>query len=80
MTQYKVYGDYGYTTQCLLKDSATLGEAIEFARGYTRYGDMGGYSVIEVVWFDEDGQFHAAWTMHSEDYANIDEDELLYEE
>jgi hypothetical protein len=47
---YKFYGDYGFETECLLEEFATLSEATRWVQGYTRR-DMGGYQVIEVLTF-----------------------------
>jgi len=47
---YQIYGDYGYETECLLEEFATLAEAKRWVQGYTRR-DMGGYQVVEVLTF-----------------------------
>lgn len=57
MKTYYVYGDYGYTSECELYETNNLQEAKDFARNYTRWGDMGGYNCIEVAWFAEDGEY-----------------------
>ena len=57
MRTYKVFGDYGYVSENELFETNNLQEALNFARSYTRWGDMGGYNVIEVAWFTEDGEY-----------------------
>lgn len=50
--KYKVYGDYGYRSECELYESDNLQEAKVWAGNYVRWGDFGGYSVIEVFHFE----------------------------
>ncbi len=70
---YGVYGDYGYVTENLLFESNSVNEAIAWAENYTRFGDMGGYSVIEVAWFAKDGTYETTWTRNAEDENLYDE-------
>lgn len=63
---YGVFGDYGYVSECLLFETDSVNEAIGWAESYTRHGDFGGYSVIEVGWFAKDGTYETAWTKHNE--------------
>jgi len=51
---YSVYGDYGTDSECILFQSELLSDALSFGRGYIRNGDFGGYSVIEVISYDND--------------------------
>jgi hypothetical protein len=51
---------------------------MRWAEGYTRNGDMGGYEVIEVAYFDEDGEYKVLWRMDAEDPEV--EREMLYED
>jgi hypothetical protein len=65
----KIYGDYGYESECLLHECDTRQEGIRWLNGYTRSNDDGGgYKVIEVAEFAEDGEYiaFASWT--SEDF------------
>jgi hypothetical protein len=55
--KYQVFGDYGYTSECLLWEGDSEGEAVRWADGYTRHGDLGGYGLIEVARFADDGEF-----------------------
>lgn len=57
MKTYYVFGDYGYESECELYSTNNLQEAKDFARNYTRWGDFGGYNIIEVAWFNEDGEY-----------------------
>jgi len=49
---YKIYGDYGYRTECLLHETESLPAAERWVDRYTQSGDMGGYNIIEVARFD----------------------------
>ena len=83
MTKFYVYGDYGYTSENELYSHESRVWAERWADNYTRWGDMGGYDVIEVAYFDEDGEYHVVWRMDSEDpeYAgDLEDEELLYED
>jgi len=51
---YYVYGNYGTDSECELFQSEYLFEAIDFAKRYVRWGDMGGYDAIEVISFKEE--------------------------
>lgn len=64
--KYKVYGDYGYTTETLLEEFETRNEAIDWALGYTSY-DMGGFMMVEVAYFADDGEYVPLWTATAED-------------
>jgi len=55
--RYSVFGDYGYTSECLLKDGLSYAEAVRFVKGYIRWGDFGGYRVIEIARHDPDGEY-----------------------
>ena len=46
---YKIYGDYGLSSQNLLEEFDWLQEARDWLRGYTRWGDMGGYEFIYIM-------------------------------
>ena len=54
-TIYTVYGDYGTDDENILFDSEYLSDAIDFVKRYIRWGDMGGYKVIEVISLDPMG-------------------------
>jgi hypothetical protein len=66
-TMYKIYGDYGYTSECLLKECDTRGEALRWADRYVEDG-FGGYAVIEVARFEEDGEYTVIQKYRAEDY------------
>jgi hypothetical protein len=78
MTKFYVYGDYGYTTEQELHSQPSAEYAKQWAEGYTRWGDMGGYNVIEVAYFDEEGEYVVIWRMDAEDPEF--ESEMLYED
>lgn len=52
---YTVYGDYGTDSENILLNTEYLSDAIDFCKRYMRWGDMGGYKVIEVISLDEMG-------------------------
>ena len=56
MSKYQVFGDYGYQSECELEIFETAERARRFVDGYTKYGDMGGYEVIEVITFADSGE------------------------
>ena len=74
--QYFVYGDYGYNTECELEVFKTETRAIQFVKGYTKFGDMGGYNRIEVIVFAPSGECVTLYRVDAEDVS----DELLYDE
>ena len=73
---FKIYGDYGYTTENLLEEFDTYAEARRWVDGYTDGGDFGGYSTIEIARFDEDGEYVVEYCVEAEDY----EDETVFYE
>ena len=54
-TIYTVYGDYGTESENILLNTEYLSDAIDFCKRYMRWGDMGGYKVIEVISLDPMG-------------------------
>lgn len=70
MRTYYVYGDYGYDSENELYETNNLQEAKDFARNYTRWGDMGGYNCIEVAWFTEDGEYVDELRIMAEDVGD----------
>lgn len=54
---YHIFGDYGYTSECELEAFTSYSEAKRWLDRYTRYGDLGGYSVIEIATFSADGEY-----------------------
>ena len=73
---FKIYGDYGYTTETLLEEFDTRSEALRWADRYVESGDFGGYSTIEIAFFAEDGEYVTVMTYRAEDY----EDETVFYE
>lgn len=67
MAKFKIYGDYGYTSECLLYDTDSRNEALLWAERYVNGGDLGGYSVIEVAWFADSGEYMTEFTHRSDD-------------
>ena len=68
MKEYTVFGDYGYTTETELYSTNNLKSAIQWAEKYCQR-DSGGYSVIEVAWFTNDGEYITEWKKSFEEYA-----------
>jgi len=66
---FYVFGDYGYQSQCELYSHKNREYAERWAEGYTRNGDLGGYSVIEVAYFKDDGEYQTVWTLYAEELA-----------
>lgn len=67
-TNYYAYGDYGWQSECLLAEFNSADEGRNWLHNYTRYGDMGGYSVIELAYFAESGEYVTLETIESGDY------------
>ena len=63
---FYVYGDYGYDTECELYSHKSRDYAQRWAEGYTRR-DTGGYNVIEVAYFADDGEYVTVWRCDAED-------------
>lgn len=78
MREYKVYGDYGYNSECELFSTNNLAEAKQFARNYTRWGDMGGYNCIEVAWFADDGEYMTELAIRADGIDEFEEPEWEY--
>lgn len=67
MAKFKIYGDYGYESEQLLEEFDSLAEAERWAKGYTRRGDLGGYSQIEVASFASDGEYITHWKKEAQE-------------
>lgn len=76
MAKYEIYGDYGYTTETLLEQFDSRSEAVLWAKNYAESGDFDGYSIIEVAFFAEDGEYVSVIRYDAEDY----EDETVFYE
>ena len=63
---YKIYGDYGMSTQNFLEEFPMLEFARNWVRGYTRWGDFGGYENIYIV--NENGYIYQA--LYAEENEN----------
>ena len=70
---YKIYGDYGYTTETLLEEFDSYAEARRWVDGYTESGDFGGYSVIEIARFADDGEYVVEYRADAEDFCEDDD-------
>jgi len=77
---FKIYGDYGYTTENLLEEFDTYEEAERWVEGYIRWGDFGGYDVIEIAFFDEHGEYIMERRYDKEDFYEGDDDFALMED
>jgi hypothetical protein len=74
---YYVYGDYGYSSENCLAEFDTLAQAKLWFDKYTRNGDLGGYDVLEVASFADDGEYLVHERRDSEMYG---EDDFYYDE
>lgn len=72
---YKIYGDYGYTTECLLHEADTRSEALRWADRYTAR-DFGGYTVIDVAVHLSNGEYSTIQTYRAEDYEYEGDDDF----
>lgn len=73
---FYIYGDYGYKSETLLKEYDTLTEARAFFQAYTRR-DLGGYDIVEIAQFDDDGEYLVHERVMSEDYG---EEDFIYDD
>jgi hypothetical protein len=73
---FYIYGDYGYAAETLLKEYDTLTEARVFFNKYTR-NDLGGYEIVEIAQFDEDGEYIVHESRHAENYG---EEDFVYDD
>ena len=84
MSKYKIYGDYGYTTETLLEEFNTRSEAIRWAERYAESGDFGGYTCIEVAYFADNGEYIVERSYQAEDWEDEtvfgDDEGYLYDE
>lgn len=68
MKTYYVFGDYGYNSEKLLLETTDLKEAKKFVNEeYRDEEDMGGFNVVEVIWFMEDGEMVTEDILRAED-------------
>ena len=71
--KYQVFGDYGYTSECLLEEFETYSEAERFVDGYVHRGDTGGYETIEVIEFAADGEAITHYIIGRSDFDEFDD-------
>lgn len=74
MAKFKVYGDYGYVSECELFESDSQNEAVRWATQYTKDGDFGGYNIIEVAFFYPNGEYETVLTMNANGATIYEED------
>jgi hypothetical protein len=70
---YGVFGDHGRGHEELLFETNSVDEAIDWADSYTRWGNFGGYDVIEVGFFTRRGEYETTWKMNAPEEQLIDE-------
>lgn len=80
---YKIYGDYGYTTETLLEEFESYADAVRWVDNYAASGDFGGYTVIEIARFAGD-EYVVEYRVDADDYEDEtvfyddDEDAIFY--
>ena len=62
---YKIYGNYGLESECLLEEFKSSSDAERWAKGYCRR-DLGGYDSVEVISFHADGEAVTHWRITNE--------------
>lgn len=70
MAKFKIYGDYGYVSEKLLEEFDTLSAAEDWIERWFGDGDFGGYAVIEIATFAEDGEYLIERRWDAEDYCD----------
>lgn len=73
MARYKIYGDYGYVSECLLHEEDERLDALAWTAKYTRGGDLGGYNLVEVAYFDDD-EYVPIMVYRQEDFVEEEDD------
>lgn len=73
---FKIYGDYGYNSETLLEEFDTLSEAERWVERYYGDGDFGGYAVIEIARFAEDGEYIVERRFDADDYIYEGDDDF----
>jgi len=71
--EYTIYGDYGYTTETELYTTSHLAAAKRWAERYCDSGIMGGFSVVEVAWVSDNGEYVAEWKKEADEEMLFDE-------
>lgn len=51
--KYQIVGDYLQDSETLLAECFAKTDAFAFRKGYTRYGDFGGYNTLDIVQRDD---------------------------
>jgi hypothetical protein len=54
---YYAFGDYGFRSECELETFNSANEGIRWLNQYTKDGNFGGYSILEIASFAEDGEY-----------------------
>lgn len=71
--EYTVFGDYGYTTETELYTTTSLNAAKRWAERYCDSDNMGGFVVVEVAWFSDNGEYVTEWKREAEEAFLYDE-------
>ena len=80
---YRIYGDYGYTSETLLEEFNDFRDAIRWVESYVEAGDFGGYTMIEIASFADD-EYVVERRWDADDYEDEtvfyddDEDPIFY--
>jgi hypothetical protein len=65
--KYFAYGNYGYKEECLLEEFNSAAEGSRWLKNYARDGYLGGYFVIEIASFADDGEYIVHDSLELED-------------
>lgn len=71
--KFKVYGDYGYQSECELHESDSQNAAVRWLTEYVRQGDTGGYNILEVAYFANDGEYVTVHTIRANESDDGDD-------
>lgn len=77
---YRIYGDYGYTSETLLEQFESYADAVQWTNSYTQSGDFGGYSIIEIATFVGDEYTVERRYDADETEWNADDDFAVFED
>ena len=70
--KFKVFGDYGYNSENELYESDSQNDAVRWLSNYIRQ-DMGGYNILEVAYFANDGEYVSAYTVRADGESSFED-------
>lgn len=72
-TQYHVFADYGYVTECELFTTFSEAEAVSWCQQYVQDGAADSHDSVEVAYFADDGEYIDILRFTAEDIEDLQE-------